>query len=127
MSISELYTSTGFIATTDAPVSIAQATPSTNLSTNTGPGIYQFVLDCNNMVAGEQYELKLLEKTVTAGTQRLLETWVLDGAPAEPIFMTPAVTLLNGWDFTMQRVTTTSTTTSTGSGRHFLSSVRKIS
>jgi len=127
MPITELYTSTGFIATTDAPVSIAQATPSTSLSTNTGPGIYQLVLDLNAMVAGEQYEVKVLEKAVTAGTQRLLETWVLDGAPAEPIFMTPAVTLLNGWDITVQRVTTTSTTTSTGSGRHLLSSVRKIS
>jgi hypothetical protein len=127
MAITELYTSSGFIATTSAPVSIAQATPSTALTTNTGPGIYQFVFDLNNMIAGEQYALSAYEKAHTAGTQRLVETWVVDGAPAEPLFMTPALTLMNGWDFTVQRVGTSSTTTSTGSGRHLLHSVRKIS
>ena len=127
MAITELFASTGFIATTSAPVSIAQATPSTNLSTSTGVGIVQVFLDFTNMIAGEQYEVKAWEKTtLTAGIQRLLETWVLDGAQAEPIFVSPALTLMNGWDFTVQRVGTSSTTTSTGSTRHILSSVRQI-
>ena len=127
MPITELYSSTGFIATTTAAVSIAQATPSTALATSTVYGVFQFVIDANNMVAGEQYSLALYEKCVTAGTQRLLETWVLDGAQAEPLFVTPSVVLLNGWDFNVIRVGTSSTTTSTGNTRHLLSSVRQVS
>jgi hypothetical protein len=128
MAITELFFSTGFIATTSAPVSIAQATPSTALSTSTSAGVYQFFLDFNNMIAGEQYEIKAWERvTNTAGIQRLVETWVVDGAQAEPIFVTPALTFMNGWDFTVQRVGTSSTTTSTGNTRHILSSVRQLS
>ncbi len=124
--LTELYSSTGFIATTSAPVSFAQATPSTGLSTSTQQGVVQAFLDFNNMIAGEQYEVKAWEKTVGAATQRLLETWVQDGAQAEPIFVTPALTLMNGWDLTVQRVGTSSTTTSTGNTRHILSSVRML-
>lgn len=125
--IQELFASTGFIATTSAPVSIAQATPSTGLSTSTQQGVVQVFLDFNNMIAGEQYEIKAWEKTtLTAGIQRLMETWVVDGAQAEPIFVTPALTMMNGWDFTVQRVGTSSTTTSTGNTRHILSSVRML-
>ena len=124
MAIQELFSSTGFIATTSAPVSVAQATPSTNLSTSTSAGVVQALLNFNNMIAGEQYEIKVWEKTVSADTQRLLETWVVDGQQAEPIFITPALTLMNGWDLTVQRVGTSSTTTSTGNTRHIVSSVR---
>src|SRR6185295_2020330 len=124
MAITELYSSTGFIATTSAPVSVAQATPSTGLSTSTQQGVVQALFDFNNMIAGEQYEIKAWEKTVSASMQRLLETWVVDGAQAEPIFITPALTLMNGWDLTVQRVGTSSTTTSTGNTRHIISSVR---
>ncbi len=127
MAITELFASTGFIATTSAPVSIAQATPSTGLSTSTQQGVVQVFLDFSNMIAGEQYEIKAWEKTtLTAGIQHLLETWVVDGLQSEPIFVTPALTLMNGWDFTVQRVGTSSTTTSTGSTRYLLSSVRML-
>ena len=126
MALTELFSSTGFIATTSAPVSIAQATPSTNLSASTSAGVIQALLNFNNMIAGEQYEVKLWEKTVSADTQRLLESWVVDGAQAEPVLILPAVVLMNGWDLTVQRVGTSSTTTSTGNTRHIVSSVRQM-
>ncbi len=126
MGLSELFASTGFIATT-VPVSVAQATPSTNLSTSTSQGVIQALFDFNNMIAGEQYAVKLYEKVSSAGTQRLMETWITDSAQAEPIFIIPSLLLMQGWDLTVERVPTSSTTTSTGSSRHILSSVRSVS
>lgn len=73
-------------------------------TSQTSTGIIQVYADVANMVAGDQYELKLYEKCNTASTQRLVETWILTGAQARPMFVGPALILSQGWDFTAKRL-----------------------
>ena len=84
----------------------------------TTDGMYQFFLDLNAMAAGDQFEIKLYEAAASGGTQRLIETWIVDGAQATPIWVSPMLLLTNAWDFTLKRIS--------GSDRSILWSIRRV-
>lgn len=83
----------------------------------TTDGVFQFLIDFANMIAGDQYEIKLYEKCDGGGTQRLVETWVLTGAQSKPMFVIPSFILGEGWDLTVKRLA--------GSDRTIAWSIRK--
>jgi len=85
----------------------------------TTDGIYQFWIDFANMVAGDQYRIRVYEKTDSGGTQRLAEEWILTGAQSKPMFVTPSLILGEGWDCTVLRTA--------GSDRSIAWSIRKVS
>ena len=66
--------------------------------------MYQVLLDLSALAAGDQFELKLYEKIVSTGTQRLVETWTFSGAQSRPIFAAPSMILLHGWDMSLKRI-----------------------
>lgn len=115
MAISALYENSASISTTEYSLPNA----STTLTPKTDDGVFQLFLDLNALAAGDQYELKLYEKVQSAGTQRLSETWIFDGAQGSPHWISPAFVLLHGWDFTMKRLA--------GSDRTIGWSVRQLS
>lgn len=88
-------------------------------SPNTVDGVYQFWVDTANMVAGDTLELRVKEKVISAGTQRLVYLATQVGATLEKAQVIPSVVLLHGWDFTLKQTT--------GTGRDFPWSIRKIS
>lgn len=75
---------------------------STSLATDTNQGIYHIKVGLENMVAGDQYELKLYEKAASGATKRVQETWTFTGVSKD--FNMPATPLGNGWDFTIDRI-----------------------
>lgn len=77
--------------------------------------IFSAIIGLQNMIAGDQYEIKLYESDGTS--QQLIETWVLTGAQATK-FILPAVILGVGWDLTVKRLA--------GSDRTISWSLRKI-
>lgn len=89
----------------------------TTLTPQTTDGVYQFFIDFANMVAGDQYVVQLKEKCDSAGTQRLIEEWILTGAQSKPMFVTPSFILGEGWDVTVTRLA--------GSDRTIAWSIRK--
>lgn len=86
-------------------------------TSQTTDGVFQFFIDFANMIAGDQYEVKLYEKTDSGGTQRLVETWVFTGAQGKPMFVMPSLILGEGWDVTVKRLA--------GSDRTVAWSIRK--
>jgi hypothetical protein len=86
-------------------------------TSQTGDGVYQFFIDFANMVAGDQYRVRIYEKYDAGGTQRLAEEWILTGAQSKPLFVTPSLILGEGWDCTVLRLA--------GSDRTIAWSIRK--
>jgi hypothetical protein len=78
--------------------------------------ILQVWLGLSNMVAGDQYELKIYEKVLS--TQRLCHYQVFTGAQSPVGVILPTIIVGTGWDVTMKRLA--------GSDRTIEWSLRKI-
>lgn len=78
---------------------------STTVQSQTTSGIVQLVLGLQNMAAGDSYRLKIKEKITATSTQRDLHTQVFTGVQGTPCAILAAVYLVNGWDFTLTRLT----------------------
>lgn len=77
------------------------------------------VVDVSALLAGDQFQIALYDKARSGDTQRKVTTWTLTGVQSEPLFMTPALMLGEGWDFTVKKVT--------GTDRTLQSSIRSYS
>jgi hypothetical protein len=100
MALSAAYENSASVSTTEYSL----PNNSTTLTPITADGVYQLFLDLNALVAGDTYELKLYEKVLSAGTQRLIETWVFTGVQGKPHWVAPSLLLLHGWDMTLKRL-----------------------
>ena len=99
MAVREIYTGTATVGTTELDL----PTNTTTKSTLSNDGVYQLFLDLSNLTATEQYTLKIYEKVLTTSTQRLVESITFSGAQPEPVYVTPATLLMNGWTFTLTK------------------------
>ena len=77
---------------------------SVTLATLTAAAIYQVFVDISNMVSGDSYRVTIYEAVQAAGTKRIAWTEVLNGAPSAPVWVSPSLLLMNGWDVTMIRL-----------------------
>lgn len=76
---------------------------STTIASRTDKGTYQVFLDTSAMVAGDQFEIRILEKCQASSTQRRVMSAVLTGGMADS-WQSPALMLGNGWDVTVQKL-----------------------
>ena len=84
----------------------------------TTDGVFQFYIDFANMIAGDQYRIRLYEKYDAGGTQRLVEEWIVTGAQSKPMLVMPTFILGEGWDVTVTKLT--------GTDRTIYWSIRKV-
>lgn len=98
MAISEPITGTEAISTTEH--SLATDTSYDTGDAQTDDGVYQFFLDVSDMVAGDQLQIRVYEKVRSGDTQRIVYQTILTGAQSEPIWVSPSLVLLHGWDIT---------------------------
>lgn len=92
----------------------------TALQTNTNAGVYQLWVDPVGaaMAKGDEFIIRIYEKVeATGGTKRVVFSATLSDAQSE-LFVTPTLVLMNGFDFTIQKVA--------GTDRSFDASVRKV-
>lgn len=87
------------------------------IQTRTTEGVYQLWLDAANMAKGDEYEIKIYEKT-TSGTQRQVFDVTLHDVQTQ-LLITPLLHLRNGWDFTAKLVS--------GTARNLDASIRRVS
>jgi hypothetical protein len=83
------------------------ASESTTLATKTDAGVYALVFDANAIVAGDQFLVQLYEAGKTAGTKRLVESWIVEGKTGKPLMYLPSTggfILGNGWDITIKKL-----------------------
>lgn len=73
-------------------------------------GAVSLFLDLSDMVAGDELEIKLYEKTRSGDSQILHEQWNLTGARSKPGWPSPTFMLGRGWDWTAKTIAGTSIT-----------------
>lgn len=114
MAISEAYSGTNSTWGTEYSLTAS----STTLANQTDDGVYQLFLDVSAMASGDTYVVKVYEKVRSTSTKRVVLSHTLVGAQTDPNWCFPALTLLHGFDFTLQRTV--------GTDRAIEWSVRKI-
>lgn len=75
----------------------------TGLGTSNTAGIYQLILDANNMASGDVFRVRYYEKCLSGGTQRCIFEAFLYDAQTE-MFVGPAVMLLHGWEMSLTKI-----------------------
>jgi len=105
MAVTEVFTGTEAVSTTEWSMTTDTAGPDAETST----GIFQVFVDASDMVAGDVLQIRLYEKCRSGDTQRLVHEWVLTGAQAEPMWVSDSFILLQGWDFTLLAISGTIT------------------
>lgn len=113
MAITVSHTGTATISTAEYSL----VANSTTLASNTTAGVYQVFIDTSAMAAGDEYEIQVKEKVLSAGSQLPIYKAVLDGAQGSP-FVLPTLVLLLGWDVTMDQIA--------GTARAISWSIRKV-
>ncbi len=107
MAISEAFAGTEAVSTTEHSITTDTAGP----DVQTDDGVYQVFLDVSDMVAGDILQIRCYEKVQAADTQRVVFESILKNAQAEPIWVSPSLVLLHGWDFTLDALAGTITVT----------------
>lgn len=105
MAITELYTGTQAISTTEISLTTGTAGPDADVT----DGVFQVFLDLSDMIAGDQVHIRIYEKVRSADTQRIVYQAYLSGAQSEPIWVSPSLILLHGWDVTIDALVGTVT------------------
>jgi len=77
---------------------------------DTTDGVFQFFIDCNNLANGDTIEIQLLEKVLSSGTARIVFEATVSNVQDEPIWASPALTLLHGWTLQMRQTLGTART-----------------
>lgn len=98
MAITELITGTEAISTTEW--SLATDTSYDTGDAQTTDGVFQVWLDLSDMIAGDQLQIRIYEKVRSADTQRIAYEAILTGAQSQPIWVSPSLVMLHGWDVT---------------------------
>ena len=107
MAISEAFSGTEAVSTTewscprDASYDIAQP--------QTTDGIYQVFLDVSDMVGGDELQIRVYEKVRSGDTQRIVWQSNLFGPQSPPIWVSPTLVLLHGWDVSLDAISGTVT------------------
>lgn len=112
--------------TEHAQASEAISTSEWSLTTDTaGPdsdttdGIFQCILDLVNVANGDSFQFRVYETVAnTGGTQRVLYETIFNHAQAEPLWISPALVLITGWDMTLKKLA--------GTDRTIIWSIRKV-
>lgn len=113
MAISEAYTGSGTIGTTE----FSFVNGSTTLATDTSDGVFQLFVDLSTMTSTEEYSIRIYEKATSGGTK--LNVYEAARFGVQPsLFVSPSLVLLHGWDMTAQKIA--------GTDRSISWSIRKI-
>lgn len=92
---------------------------STTIATKTDNVVISIWLECNNMIAGDEYEIALQEKSISGGTQRRIVIGDIIGLQADLIWISGPFHVGVGWDVTVKKIA--------GTDRAFSWSIRSVS
>ena len=105
MAISEAFAGTEAVGATEHSCTTDTAGP----DAETSDGVFQAFFDVSDMVDTDILQIRCYEKVQSSGTQRIVYEAILRNAQAEPVFVTPSLILMHGWDFTLDALAGTIT------------------
>ena len=103
MAISQAFSGTETVGTTEHSLTTDTAGP----DVETSDGIFQCFLDLNALAAGDVFVFKVYERVLTGSTQRLCYVATFSGVQAQPVWVSPSLILLHGWDMTLDKISGT--------------------
>lgn len=103
MAISEAFSGTETVGTTEHSLTTDTAGP----DVDTTDGVYQCFLDLNALAKGDVFEFKVYEKVLSSSTQRVVYSVRFANAQSEPIWVSPSLILMHGWDMTLDKISGT--------------------
>jgi hypothetical protein len=83
----------------------------------TSDGVFQVFLDLADMVSGDELQIRIYEKVQSGDQQRIVYQSNLIGPQSPPIWVSPSLVLMHGWDVTLNQMAGTANITITGSIR----------
>ena len=107
MAITEAFAGSEAVSTTEWSLTTDSAGP----DVETSDGVFQVFLDVSDMVLGDELQICVYEKAQAADTQRIVYQATLIDAQANPIWVSPSLILMNGWDVTLDAIAGTITVT----------------
>jgi len=107
MAITEAFAGSEAVSTTEWSLTTDSAGP----DVETSDGVFQIFLDVSDMVLGDELQIRVYEKAQAADTQRIVYQATLIDAQANPIWVSPSLILMNGWDVTLDAIAGTITVT----------------
>lgn len=105
MAIAQLYSGTKAVDTTEWSLTTDTAGP----DADTTDGIFQAFLDVSDMIAGDELQIRIYEKARSGDTQRIVYQSTLVGVQTNPIWVSPSLILMHGWDITCDAIAGTIT------------------
>jgi hypothetical protein len=105
MAIAELYSGTEAVGATEWSCTTDTSGP----DVDTTDGVFQVFLDLSDMIAGDQLQIRVYEKVRSSSTQRIVYQAILTGAQPEPVWVSPSLILMHGWDVTLKALAGTIT------------------
>ena len=114
MAITEGFAGSETVSTTEWSLTTDTAGP----DVDTTDGVFQCFLDLSALLAGDEFQFRVYEKVQAADTQRVVYETRFIGVQSPPIYVTPALVLLHGWDMTLDKIA--------GTDRAITWSIRKI-
>jgi hypothetical protein len=115
MSIATYATGTHTVSTTEWSLSTNTAGP----DVDTNAGVYQAFIDLSALAAGDVFEFAVYEKAISGGTQRKVMVADFAGVQGSPVWVSPSLILVNGWDMTLIKIS--------GTDRSIDFSIRRVS
>jgi hypothetical protein len=103
MAITEAFTGTETVSTTEWSLTTDTSGP----DTETSDGVFQVFLDLNNLAKADVFEFKVYEKVLSSSTQRVVFVARFANAQTTPNWVTPSLILLHGWDVTLLKISGT--------------------
>jgi hypothetical protein len=108
VAITELYSGTQAVDTTEhSMVNDASFVLDTNESTT--DGVFQLWLDVSDMVTGDELQIRIYERVRSADTIRIAYQSNLVGPQSPPLWVSPSLILMHGWDMTLDAIAGTIT------------------
>lgn len=105
MAITEAFAGSEAVGATEHSCTTDTAGP----DVETSDGVFQVFLDVSDMIAGDQLQIRIYEKVQSTSTQRIVFQAILTGAQSEPVWVSPSLILLHGWDVTLDALSGTIT------------------
>lgn len=114
MAITEAFTGTETVTTTEWSLTTDTSGP----DVETSDGVFQCFVDLNALVAGDSFQFRVYEKVLGASTQRLVYEANFTNVQGSPVWVSPSLVLMNGWDMTLLKTA--------GTDRSIDWSIRKV-
>lgn len=100
MAIAEYKTGSATISTTEYSI----VTPGTTLASDQTDGVFQVFIDFSALLSGDEYEVAVKEKATSGGTQKVIFKATIAGLQGSPIWVSPSLILMHGWDVTIDKI-----------------------